>query len=240
MAMRRVYHRPVVEILFLCTRRPGLSHADYAAHLLARHAPLALRHHPRLRAYAVNVVDEALGDAEPIDSVNALQFDALADFEEHLYDSPEGERLVTEDHARFLAGASGYAGRTRVHHDVQLAGEPGSATRGTQWVGALRRRGQLSAERFHDALDSAFVPDLLAGQPGATRLAILRVERKLYPDSAPDWDAFVQLGFADAARAPLHPFDSPDCAVSLRRRVAALCGATAVWRVREHVQRRAT
>lgn len=230
----------MVEILFLCARRSNLSHAEYAAHLLVRHVPLALRHHPRLRAYAVNVVDEALDGAEPIDSVNALAFDSLADFEAHPYDSPDGERRMTEDHARFLGGAAGYAGRTRVHHDAQLAGELGVATRGTQWICGLRRRARLSAERFHDALASAFVPDLLAGQPGATRVAVLRVERKLYPESAPDWDAFVQLGFADAARAPLHPFDSPDCAVTLRRRVSAMCEATAIWRVREHVQRRAT
>ncbi len=240
MAMLRVYHRAVVEILFLCTRRAGLSHAEYAAHLLARHVPLALRHHPRLRGYALYVVDEALADAEEIDSVNALAFDSLADFQQHPYDSPEGERLVTQDHARFIGAAAGYAGQTELHHDAQLAGELGVATRGTQWICALRRGARLSAERFHDALGSAFVPDLLASQPGATRVAIFRVERKLYPDTAPDWDAFAQLGFADAARAPLHPFDSPDCAVTLRRRIAALCEATAVWRVREHVQRRPT
>ncbi len=230
----------MVEIVFLCTRRAGLSHAEYAAHLLLRHAPLALRHHPRMRGYALHVVEESLGDSEPIDSVNALAFDSLADFAEHPYDSAEGERLVIEDHARFLGGAAGYAGHGQIHHDAQPGSELGVATPGTQWICALRRRARLSAARFHDALGSAFVPDLLAGQPGATRVAILRVERKLYPESAPDWDAFVQLGFADAARAPLHPFDSPDCARSLRRRVAALCEATAVWRVREHVQRRAS
>jgi len=67
-----------------------------------------------------------------------------------------------------------------------------------------------------------------------------RVERKLFPDDAPDWDAFCELGFADAARAPAHPFDSPDCAMTLRRRVAALCAAAAVWRVREHLRRSAS
>jgi len=226
-----------VEIFFLCARRAGLSRAEYAAHLLGRHAPLALRHHSRLRGYTLHVVAEALDGAEPIDSVNALAFDSLADFEAHLYDSSEGERLVTEDHARFLGAASGYVGRTRVHHDAQLATEIGAATPGAQWICALRRRERLEPERFHDALASAFVPDLLAGQPGATRVAITRVERKLFPESASDWDAFVQLGFADAARAPNHPFDSPDCAVTLRRRVAALCDSTAVWRVREHVLR---
>ena len=76
---------------------------------------------------------------------------------------------------------------------------------------------------------------MLAGQPFATRVVLDRVERTLFPPDAPGWDAFYQVTFADAARAPAHPFDSPDCAVTLRRRVAALCEATAVWRVRERV-----
>ena len=230
----------MVEIFFLCSRRPDLSHAEYADHLLARHAPLALRHHPALRGYALYVVDEALDGAAPIDSVNALRFDSLAEFETRLYDSLEGERLVTEDHARFLGGAEGYAGSLRVYHDAQTASDPGTPTRGTQWVCALRRSERFDPDRFHEALSSAFVPDLLAGQPGVSYAAILTVERKLWTDGPSDWDGFVVLGFADSRRAPLHPFDSPDCAVTLRRRIAALCAATAVWRVREHVlQRRA-
>ena len=230
----------MIELFFLCERRAGLSHAEYAAHLLTRHAPLALRHHRQLRGYTVSVVEEALDGAAAIDSVNALAFDSLADFEERPYESPAGERLVTDDHARFLGGAAGYAGHSQLYRDAQAAGEPGAVTSGTQWICALRRSARLTPERFHAALASAFVPDLLAGQPGATRVAVVRVERKLFPAGAPDWDAFVQLGFADSHRAPLHPFDSPDCAVTLRRRVAAMCDATAVWRVREHVQRRAT
>jgi uncharacterized protein (TIGR02118 family) len=239
MAMGRVYHRPVVKIFFLCARRASLSHAEYATHLLERHAPLALRHHARLRGYAIHLVDEALDGAEPIDSVNALTYDSLSDFEANAYDSPEGERLVTDDHARFLGSASGYATREQVHRDAQPAGALGSPTAGAQWICALRRRARISAERFSEALESAFVPDVLASQPGATRLSVARVARVLFPDAAPAWDSFCEIGFADAARAPAHPFDSPDCAVTLRRRVAALCEATAVWRVREYVQRRA-
>jgi EthD domain-containing protein len=238
MAMARVYHRAVVRLFFLCRRAPGLSHGQYAEHLLARHAPLALRHHVGLRGYAVHLVEDALAGAEPIDSINALDYDALADFEAHAFDSPEGERLVTADHARFLGGASGYATRVQLHGDAPPATPLGAASPGAHWRCALRRRPALPAERFADALAHAVVPDLLAGQPGLTRIGVASVEKKLFPDSAPDWHAFLELGFADAARAPAHPFDSPDCAVTVRRRIAALCDATAVWRVREHVLRR--
>src|SRR5262249_56914237 len=130
---------------------------------------------------------EEVGDgAEPIDSVNALAFDSLADYEGRLYDSPEGERLVTEDHARFLAGASGYAGHLRLHHDAGPAA--------AQWLCGLRRRPGVAADRLAGEL----VPELLAGQPGAARVGLLEVERRLFPDGAPDWDAFLCLGFNDA------------------------------------------
>src|SRR5262249_33874498 len=153
----------------------------------------------------------------------ALAFDSLEDYERRLYDSAEGERRVTEDHARFLRGAAGWAGRLRVCHDAGPAP--------AQWLCALRRRTGVAAERFTGAL----VPELLAGQPGATRVALLEVERRLFPDGAPDWDAFLCLGFADAARRPIHPFASPDCAMSLRKAVSGLCAETALWRAHEHV-----
>ena len=215
-----MYHRGVPKLLFLCARRPELSHAEYARHLLERHAPLALRHHPALRRYVLNVVDEPLDGAEPLDSVNALHYDALADFETRGYDSPEGERIVTEDHARFLGGAAGYATEERV-----FAASPAPAR--VKWLCALSGRANLAAE---------LVPEILAAHPKLASLSLARVERKLYPVGA-DWDAFLELGFADEVAAPAHPFDSYDCALSLRRRVAALCPARAVWRVTEHVVR---
>jgi hypothetical protein len=36
MAIARVYHRAVVKLWFLCSRRAELSHAQYAEHLLER------------------------------------------------------------------------------------------------------------------------------------------------------------------------------------------------------------
>lgn len=230
----------MLRLFFLCTRKPGLSHAQYAEHLLLRHAPLALRHHARLRGYVQSIVVEAHDGAPELDSINALDYESLEDFSANAYEGADGERLVTEDHARFLGAASGYAARMQLWRDAQPAGAAGAPTPGVQWICALRRRPALSLERFAEALESAFLPDLLASQPGATRVSLGRVERKLFPDDAPEWDAFCELGFADAARAPAHPFDSPDCAMTLRRRVAALCAAAAVWRVREHLLRSAS
>jgi hypothetical protein len=215
-----VYHRAVVRLYFLCARRPELTHAQYAAHLVERHAPLALRHHGTLRGYVLNVVDDALDGAEPIDSVNALEYDALEDFQTRNYDSAEGERVVTEDHARFLGGAAGYATAPRA---FAAAREPARV----KWLCALRSRADLAVE---------LVPEVLAAHPKLAQLSLARVEKKLYPTGR-DWDAFLELGFADPVAAPAHPFDSYDCALSLRRRIAALCPERAVWRVTEHVLR---
>jgi len=232
MAMAVAYHRTVVKLIFLCARRAGVSHAQFADHLLERHAPLALRHHASLRRYVLNVVE---GD-DAVDSVNALSYDALEDFERRNYDSAEGERIVTEDHARFLGGASGYLTQERVHRADSGSTTPGSRSPGVKWICALRRTARLSAEDFASRLETEVVPELFAGQAGVSSLVIDRVARRLY-EAGEEWDAFLETSFADPARAPLHPFDSFDCAVSLRGRIARLTDATAVWRVAEYVER---
>ena len=231
-----MYHRTVLKLIFLCVRPAGLDHAQYAAHLLERHAPLALRHHATLQRYVLNIVEEPLADAEPIDSVNALYYETLADFETRNYDSPEGERMVVADHARFLGGAAGYLTRENTYRADGPTGAIGARSSGLKWICALRRTARLSAEDFASRLETDVVPELLAGQPGVSSVVIDRVERKLY-DTGADWDAFLETRFADATRAPLGPFDSFDCAVSLRGRISRLTEATAVWRVAEYVER---
>jgi hypothetical protein len=222
----------VPELAFLCSRRAGLTRPQYAEHLLERHAPLALRHHATLRGYVLNLVE---GDG-PVDSVNQLHYDALEDFELRSYGSAEGERLVTEDHARFLGGAAGYLCHETVYRDVRARVAPGQRSPGVKWISAVRRSARMDPARFAAALEAELVPEILAAQPGATRVAIARVERKLHPVGN-DWDAFIESSFDDERRTPLHPFDSFDCAVSLRGRVARLCEATTTWKVSEYIQR---
>jgi hypothetical protein len=212
MAMRVSYHREVVKLIFLCSRRPGTTHAQYATHLLERHAPLALRHHASLRRYVLNVVD---GD-DAIDSVNALHYEALEDFERRNYDSAEGERIVTEDHARFLGGAAGYLTRESVVRGTTSDAAPGARSPGVKWICALRGDAGPEAE---------LVSELLTELPGVSGLVIDRVERKLY-DAGADWNTFLEIRLA-----------SDEDAASLRGRIARLTDASAVWRVAEHVQR---
>lgn len=231
-----MYHRPVPKLIFLCARKTGLTHEAYVSHLLERHAPLALRHHATLRRYVLNVVEESIDGAEPMDSVNALEYDSLADFETRNYDSAEGERRVTEDHARFLGSTVGYLTHETVYRDTGLRAPIAARAKGSKWICGIRRAAGLGADRFFAALASDLVPELLAAQPLATRVVFDRVERRLYPGGL-EWDGFLETSFADASRAPLHPFDSLDSGLALRGVLARLSEASAAWRVAEYVER---
>jgi len=101
----------MVKLVFLCRRRHDISHELYARRLLADHVPIALRHHPALRKYVVNIVDAGPAGVLALDSIGELSFDTLADYHDRLYDSPEGQRIVHADVARFMGGATAYVMR---------------------------------------------------------------------------------------------------------------------------------
>src|SRR5256885_5480644 len=96
----------MVKLVFLCRQRSDLTHERYVARLLEGHVPLALRHHPTLRRYVVNIVEGTRGPAPPLDSIGELWFDTLADYRERLYDSPAGAGLIARDVAGLLGGTA--------------------------------------------------------------------------------------------------------------------------------------
>ena len=119
----------MVKLVFLCRRRPDITHEHYAALLVEGHIPLALRHHPLMRRYVVNVVEEAHAGAPALDSIGCLWFDSLADYRDRLCDSAEGARIIARDVAGFLGSADAYATSEQVivpshgtHTIVCLAG----------------------------------------------------------------------------------------------------------------------
>src|SRR2546425_6384090 len=97
----------MVKLVFLCRRRSDLTHERYVGRLLEGHVPLALRHHPTLRRYVVNIVEGTRGPAPPLDSIGELWFDTLADYRERLYDSPAGASIIARDVAGFLGRTGG-------------------------------------------------------------------------------------------------------------------------------------
>jgi uncharacterized protein (TIGR02118 family) len=84
-------------------RRADLTHEQFVAHWLTRHVPLALEHHPHMLRYVTNVVDERLTrNAPDWDGFAAISLASAADVRERLFASPEGERLIRDDIARFI------------------------------------------------------------------------------------------------------------------------------------------
>ncbi len=61
----------MVKLVFLCQRRPDVTHEQYVEMLLRGHVPLALAHHPTLRRYVVNVVESTRGPLRILDSATA-------------------------------------------------------------------------------------------------------------------------------------------------------------------------
>jgi uncharacterized protein (TIGR02118 family) len=90
-------------------RREGMSREAFAEHWLTRHVPLAIEHHPQLVRYVTNVVAERLSESAPDwDGFAELHFATMEDATERMFPSPESERIVREDIARFLSNAIPY------------------------------------------------------------------------------------------------------------------------------------
>jgi len=209
----------MVKLLFLCRRRSELTPARYATLLLEGHVPLALRHHPTMRRYAVNIVEETVAGAPPIDSVGALWFDTLADFQERLYDSADGERVIARDVAGFLAGADAYVTREYVLR-APPRGTMGSRTPGAKLVVCLVPPPDTSRDTFVREWFERRAQAVLAS-PGIRGYVANVVDDRLAQDAP-----------AYAGIAEIHVDELQ------HRQILALHGPTiAGYRVAEYVQR---
>jgi uncharacterized protein (TIGR02118 family) len=225
----------MIKLIFLCRRRPDITHARYAELLLQGHVPIALRHHPTMRRYTVNIVDSGPPNEAELDSVGELSFDTLADFRERLYDSPEGERVVQRDVAGFMGGAQAYATTEHVQK-VGPARSPGQRTAGVKMLCPLRRRPDLSHAQFVDHWLTRHVPLALTHHPHLVRYVTNVVDQRLAAD-APDWDGFAELCFASPADARQRLFGSPEGERIIRADIARFIGHTFPYVVGEYVQK---
>ena len=225
----------MVKLIFLCRRRPDLTHEQYVERLLDGHVPLALRHHPTMRGYVVNVVEQTGAGLEPIDSIGELTFDSLADYEQRLYDSPEGKTAIERDVAGFLAGADAYVTEEHVQlaHDVRRA--TGARSPGVKFFCPVRRRQDLSREAFVAHWFGTHAPIASAHHPGLTRYHTNLAERRL--GGGPAWDGFTELHFASAASIAGGLFASPEDERMIREDIAKFIGRTGFYRVAEYVQK---
>jgi uncharacterized protein (TIGR02118 family) len=225
-----------VTILFLCRRRADVTRAGYVERLHA-HVPLALRHHPALRRYVVNVVEDVRPGEPELDSVGELSFDSLEDYRERLYDSPEGEAIVRHDVAGFLGRADAYATTAHVQRDRAPQAPPGTRSPGVKLLCPLVRRPDLSHEAFVAHWLERHVPLALAHHPEMTRYVNHVVDAVLSP-SAPPLDGIAALHFPSLEAVTERLFDSPDGERAVRADVARFIGHTAPYRVAEYVAKR--
>ena len=92
----------MVKLIFLCRRRPDITHERYSELLLSGHVAIALKHHPMMRHYLVNIVEQSPAGWDARDSIGELSFDSLDDFHDRLYDSPAGRQIGERDVAGFM------------------------------------------------------------------------------------------------------------------------------------------
>ena len=225
----------MVKLVFLCRRRPDITHERYAELLLGGHVPIALRHHPTLRKYVVNIVERSQPGLPALDSVGELSFETLADYRERLYDSPEGERIVHRDVAGFMGGADAYATTEHVQKDVRPPAPLGRRSPGVKMVCPIVRAPGLTHGGFVSHWLERHVPLALRHHPGLVRYVTNVVDERLSPTGS-DLDGIGELHFASPEALAADLFDSPDGERIIRDDMARFIGHTAAYFVAEHVQ----
>lgn len=188
----------MVKLVFLCRRRGDLSRERYAELLLSGHVPLALRHHPSMRGYAVNVVEKSPEGWKDLDSIGELWFESLQDYRERLYDSPAGREIIERDVARFLGGTDAYAASERIVMDELPASPLGARTPALKLVCPLARRPDMSHRAFVDEWLGRHAPLVRRRRPDLRKYVATIVDERLSPAGAVI-DGFAELYFAARA-----------------------------------------
>ncbi len=225
----------MVKLIFFCRRRSNISHAEYVERLLDGHVPIALRHHPRLRRYTVNIVEDCIGDTAEYDSIGELSFDTMDDFEHRLYDSEKGRAAVERDVRAFMAAADAYA---TVEH-VQKAALPtalGRRSEGVKLICPIQRPGGMTHAGFVAHWLQRHVPLALVHHPGLSRYVTNVVDRRL-SDSGEEWDGIAELHFATEHDLQHRMYDSAAGERIIAADIERFIGRRAAYRVSEYVQK---
>jgi uncharacterized protein (TIGR02118 family) len=225
----------VVKLFFLCRRRPDVTHDRYAELLLRGHVPIALRHHPTLRRYVVNLVEASPPGGPDLDSIGELSFATLDDYSERLYDSADGAARVQRDVAGFLGGADAYA--TTAHVQVARPGRPtlGARSPGTKLLCPIHRREGMTHEAFVAHWLGTHVPLARAHHPGLVHYVTNVVDARL-SSTGEDWDGIAELHFGGTTPTAAR-FDSPEGERIVRDDMALFIARAAPYWVAEYPQR---
>jgi uncharacterized protein (TIGR02118 family) len=223
----------MVKLVVLCRRRPDITHERYVELLLGGHVPLAVKHHPTLRRYVVNVVEGTRGPAPPLDSIGELWFDSLADYRERLFDSPDGERVIARDVAGFMGGAQAYVTSEHVQRAPAETVASGARTPGDKLFACLERRPGLSRDGFVRHWLDRHAP-LALRHHGTTRYVTSVVEERL--GEGPPYDGFGELSFPPA-EIERHIYLSPEGRAEIEADIPRFIGTVHAYLVAEYVER---
>jgi uncharacterized protein (TIGR02118 family) len=226
----------MVKLIFLCRRRPDITHEQYAEHLLRKHVPLALKHHPTLRRYVVNLVEQSPAGLAELDSIGELFFDSVQDFRERLYDSPQGQQIIQADVAQFIAHADAYAATEHVQKSQAPAVRPGTRTLGVKLICPLQRKAGLNHDAFVQHWLTRHAPLAKQRHSRMTKYVTNVVDQRL-SNTGEDWDGFAELHFASPADATERLFDTPEGERIIREDIDRFIGRVGRYQVAEYVQR---
>jgi len=226
----------MVKLIFLCRRRADISHERYSELLLSGHVPIALKHHPAMRRYVVNIVEQSPAGWDALDSIGELSFDSLDDFRDRLYDSPAGRQIVERDVAGFMGGADAYVTTEHVQRAPSAPPAAGARAPGVKLVCPVVRRNGMSHAEFVAHWLTRHVPLALQHHPGMIKYVTNVVDRRL-GDRGAQFDGIAELHFPSAQALATAMFDSPDGERIIRDDIPRFIGRTAAYRVAEYPQK---
>lgn len=228
----------MLKISFLCRRRPEITREQYAAFVLDGHAPLALKHHPTLLRYVINIAEGTPPDGPEIDSLPALYFASLEDYSERLYDSPAGKELIRRDVARFMAGgADTYATTEYVERKSPPQSAPlGQRSPGAKEVWLLQRREGMTRQAFVDHWLHVHAPLALATRPGLVQYVANVVEARL-SETGERWDGIAELHYTSPEDRGERAFPSSEARARFEADLSGFAGRHFVYPVSEWVQK---
>ncbi len=204
--------------------------------VLRDHVPLALRHHPTLRKYVVNIVDHVPRTEPAFDSIAELYFDTVDDYRERLYDSKQGEQLIRDDASRFLGWLGAYATTEHVHKDECAPAPLGTRSPRVKMICPIRRRAGMSHEEFVDHWLNRHRPLALRHHPGLIRYVANVVDGVLSAETG-ELDGIGELYFSRPESLRDDLFDSPAGEEIIRGDMERFIGHTSGYLATEYVQK---
>jgi uncharacterized protein (TIGR02118 family) len=226
----------MTKLIFLCRRRPDITHQHYVELLLKGHVPIALAHHPTLRKYVINIVEQTRLGQLHLDSIGELWFDSLEDSRERLYDSSIGKEIVERDLRAFLGGADAYATAEHIHKAAAAMVTFGVRSSGVKLICPIQRREGMSHAEFVEHWVQRHVPLALAHHPAMTKYVTNVVDQRL-SDSGEHWDGIAELHFAGERDLRERMYDSAAGEGIIRQDIARFIGKRAAYQVGEYVEK---